>query len=175
MPRTSAAAFVAGQDRNAGQPRRERAAAAGSPVADIGPFGQLAEGHERDEGSGRAAWSRGAGELAAVQEERDVGVEDNRGRGGRSGQVAVAFAVSEGQEVVQFLIRLDVSAARSRAVTFTTPGNELPESARCGGKLAGTRAESRPGAFRTGGSQVLWPRCLGERPGDFFAYRNRTA
>lgn len=37
----------------------------------------------------------------------DDGVEDDQMHGGRSGQVAVAFGVGEGQEVFQFRIGLE--------------------------------------------------------------------
>jgi len=71
-------------------------------------FGQLAEGHEGDQWllADQPGPER-PGELAAVQPGGDVGVEDDRVLGRRSGQVAVALGVGEGQEVFQFLIRLE--------------------------------------------------------------------
>jgi len=78
-----------------------------APVADLGLLGQLAEGDEGDERlvAGEPGRER-PGELVAVRQGRDVGIEDDRVRW-YSGQVAVTFGVGEGEEVVQFLIGLE--------------------------------------------------------------------
>lgn len=71
-------------------------------------LGQLAEGDEGDEGLPADQPGRQRpGQLAAVQLGGDVSIEDYRLHGGRSGQIAVALGVGEGQEVFQLLVRLE--------------------------------------------------------------------
>ena len=82
--------------------------AAFAPVADLCPLGQLAEGDEGNEGfaadqpcgSGPVRLRRCRSEATSVS--RTVGFT-----AGGSGQLAVTFGVSERQEVVQFLVRLE--------------------------------------------------------------------
>lgn len=78
-----------------------------APVTDLGPLGQLAERDEGDHGF-TADQPRGQrpGELTPVQPRGDIGVQDDRIHGGRSGQIAVTLGVGERQELLQLLVRL---------------------------------------------------------------------
>ena len=88
--------FVAGQNRDAGQPACQFLTPPSTPVTDLGLLGQLTVSDEGDQwlmaGKTSGKWAR---ELAPVQQRGDISVENGRVHGAQSGQVAVTLGIGE--------------------------------------------------------------------------------
>jgi hypothetical protein len=100
--------LITGQHGDLGQPRGQFAAAALAPVADLGPPGQLAERDERDQHlAADQPGGQRSGQRSLLQPRAGIRVQDCRIQATWLGQVAVTLGVSESQELLKLLIRLE--------------------------------------------------------------------